>query len=355
VVDEMQELAKQLNIPVRRGSQSEKLIGRAMLRAEADYYDEQACRERKERGLPETAGEFSDQTLEGLRKQLVTMMLAEQGSPSPGVAGPSGDSPPRRQTIAPVEKETNVRRAKFQKKEPEVHDLDPSTPVTQLWQHFLNDRIKAGLKDTRKLASSLNLWTALHGDLPASKWTDEKASELGKIYVTLPNDYSEVTKWPSKDLRAIAKAFQDEILATDDASAKKQLMSSGTKDVTWNRHVAAFNAFWVWAKRNNLVSPKVQNPFAGLRIKIDEDEEVHLGGSEKRRMWEEKPLRKLLSSPLFTGAKSPSRRWIPGEYVKQDTLYWIVLIAGRSSAISSRGVAPNGRSHGRLPCSAHAN
>ena len=56
----------------------------------------------------------------------------------------------------------------------------------------------------------------LHGDLPANKWTDEKAIELGKIYVTLPNDYSEETKWPGKDLRAIAKAFQDEILATDD-------------------------------------------------------------------------------------------------------------------------------------------
>jgi integrase len=100
--------------------------------------------------------------------------------------------------------------------------------------------------------------------------------------------------------------------------------------VTWNRHVSAFRSFWIWAKRNNLLAIKAQNPFTELRIEIDEDEEAHLGGSEKRRMWEEKPLRKLLSSPLFTGAKSPARRWIPGEYVKQDTLYWVVLIAAHT-------------------------
>jgi integrase len=331
VVEDMQELAQELNIPVRRGSQSEKLIGRAMLRAEADFFDELGRRERKERGLP--AGEFSDQSLEELKKRLLTMILAEQGMvPSPGVAGFTADTPSTqlRQTIVPVEKETNFRRAKFQKKEPEVHDLDPGTPVTQLWQHFLNDRIKAGLKDTRKLTSSLNLWTALHGDSPANKWTDEKAIELGKIYVTLPNDYSEEAKWPGKDLRAISKAFQEQILATDDASAKKQLMASGNKDKTWNRHVSAFNSFWVWAKRNNLVSAKIQNPFAGLRLDLDEDEEVHLGGSEKRQMWEDKPLRKLLASPLFTGAKSSFWRWRPGEYVKQDTLYWVVLIAAHT-------------------------
>jgi len=69
IVDEMQELATELNIPVRRGSQSEKLIGRAMLRAEADYFEVLAGRERKERNLPDNT-ELLTLSLDELRARV---------------------------------------------------------------------------------------------------------------------------------------------------------------------------------------------------------------------------------------------------------------------------------------------
>jgi hypothetical protein len=52
VSDELQELSTEIKIPIRRGSVSEKILGREMLRAKADYYEECAHRECKERGLP---------------------------------------------------------------------------------------------------------------------------------------------------------------------------------------------------------------------------------------------------------------------------------------------------------------
>jgi hypothetical protein len=52
VVDELQELSTELTIPIRRGSVNEKMLGREMLRARANYFEECARRECKERGLP---------------------------------------------------------------------------------------------------------------------------------------------------------------------------------------------------------------------------------------------------------------------------------------------------------------
>lgn len=53
VVEEIQNLAEQLDMPIRQGSMSERLIGRELLRAQADYYEQYADQERKERELPD--------------------------------------------------------------------------------------------------------------------------------------------------------------------------------------------------------------------------------------------------------------------------------------------------------------
>lgn len=69
VVDQMHELSAELNIPIKRGSINEKILGREMLRAIANYYEESADRERKERGLPDDP-ELKQLSLDQLRDRV---------------------------------------------------------------------------------------------------------------------------------------------------------------------------------------------------------------------------------------------------------------------------------------------
>jgi integrase len=128
----------------------------------------------------------------------------------------------------------------------------------------------------------------------------------------------------------IANEFQNKIDAETDPERQNQLLISGTKYKTWNRHLSVFNALFPWAASNGLVAHGTPSPFRKLFVWVDEDLDPSKGGSEKRKMWLERQLAKLLSSPLFTGFRSPSRLWMPGDMMVQDALYWVILIVAHS-------------------------
>jgi len=46
----------------------------------------------------------------------------------------------------------------------------------------------------------------------------------------------------------------------------------------------------------------------------------------KRKMWEGEKLRKLFSSPVWTGCKSESRRAEPGTLIIEDEKYWLPIL-----------------------------
>lgn len=48
--------------------------------------------------------------------------------------------------------------------------------------------------------------------------------------------------------------------------------------------------------------------------------------SKTRLPWTEERLAKFLTSPVYTGCKSPKRRWQPGKHIIRDGFYWVPLI-----------------------------
>jgi hypothetical protein len=67
-VDEIQQLATELNIPIKRGSINENILGREMLRAIVDYYEDRVDCERRERGRPDDP-ELKQLSLDQLRQR----------------------------------------------------------------------------------------------------------------------------------------------------------------------------------------------------------------------------------------------------------------------------------------------
>ena len=129
----------------------------------------------------------------------------------------------------------------------------------------------------------------------------------------LPGTYAKCSAWQKLSFAAIIA----------------QVAGSDYKPVaitTLNWHISVLSAFHDWAVRNEL-TPVKDNPVKGLWIAVDADLDIAEGGSQERAMWSEEQLRALLSSPLFLGCRSPSRRHKPGPLVIRDALYWVVLIA----------------------------
>lgn len=210
-----------------------------------------------------------------------------------------------------------------------ARNLSLDTPWDEIWQLFLDDRKKFDRIKERpaKLTSSLNLWQGVHGCAPVWTWTESQAAELRRLFVQLPSKYGQESQWTKlKDLRIIAAAFQSEIEQASTEEEKRQLLASGCKDKTWNRHNSTLRQFWPWAIHNGLIAKDTPNPFEQLHIDLDEDAEPWEGGSQLRMMWEDAPLRKLLNSPLFLGSKSANDRLTPGTCIVRDVLYWGVVI-----------------------------
>lgn len=123
----------------------------------------------------------------------------------------------------------------------------------------------------------------------------------------------------------IAHAFQQEIEQAPSEDEKTSLREKRTARKTWNRHLSMLSEFWKWGKLNALTFPTAPNPFEQFFLIVD-DEPVSEGGSEERKPWREEAMRALFASPLFTGCRSPGRRYVPGNLVIRDALYWVVLI-----------------------------
>lgn len=322
IVDEMQEIAAQLQIPIRRGSKSEVLIGRAMLRAEADYYERQVARERKERGLPSgpdlntvTIQELEAKVSDAIEREFKRGTYAVQATPT--APNHRSDSP----------SSANPRLAKLEKPTSTGEKLDPDLNPSQVWHLFLDERRRAGKKETAsKLTSSLALWQKLHGDIQVRYWNAEMADRLRRLFQLLPSNYATGKEWRSfPKLSDIADEFQQQVQNAATEAERLVLMRTGTKHVTWNRHLSTLTGFWEWAKVKELTAA-VENPFKGLFIETDEDDDVALGGSEDRLKWKSHQIKELFASPLYTGCKSRYRRHTAGPIVIRDALYWVPLI-----------------------------
>ena len=320
--EELRDLSKELGITIRRGSISEKIIARELLRETANYYEQSARRESKEHGLPEPAA-LEAMSPEGLRDLLRERFGDTDPFPRSAVTASSEVETDEQNSIGPA----NRRLAKLNKTLMPNLKLYPGRRASEVWPLFLLYRkeVKKKKETANKLTSSLNLWHALHGDLPVNQWTHDMAERLCRLFLDLPYDYAQSNKWRGyNNIKDIRDAYQNEIENARDED-RLRLKEGGTSITTWNRHNSTLSKFCDWAKLNELTTaPK--NPFDGLWINTSEDDPVADGGSEKRLPWPEEQLRLLFSSPLFTGCKSLHRRHVPGTLVMRDALYWVPLI-----------------------------
>lgn len=328
VNDRITDFGSKFGIDVSPGEINHNIVGRAILEVLADSCMQSAKKSRQNLGCQEThstsdviahPGAWSDASSQSPTRLDDAVPNSMWSFDEPNVA--PDDEPDS-------SREKNPRHARAQKNEPPRRTLDPSTPVSATLELFLHDRKKfLRKKDGRKLKSSFNLWTAFWGDTAVNRWTSAQAADLQRSFLDLPAKYAQSGKWKKVgDLRKVARVFQTEIDAIDDIDEKQALQAQGTAFVTWNRHLSAFNAYWVWAKRNGLLPESAPNPFDGLFLIVDDDLEVWEGGSEERLMWTEKPLRALLASPLIMGSFSSRERFKTGTTLDRDALYWVALI-----------------------------
>ncbi|MEH2509459.1 integrase [Nitrobacteraceae bacterium AZCC 1564] len=320
LVDDLQELATEVKIPIRRGSVNEKIVGREMLRATANYYEVCAHRECKERGLPPPSD------LEALSMDDLRHLLRESWEREPSA---NRQSVPR---VLPPARSEPSRTADPQDRPQQnapSRRTNPNSPASIIWEQFIEDRTVIGKMKEKphKLRSSLKLWEAQNGDIPLSSWTAVAAEDLRRVFVKLPSNYARSKEWRKcNTLTAIAEKFQEHINAASSEDEQSALRKSGTRHATWNRHQSTLAAFWEWGQRNGYTTVQ-ENPFKNLWIEIDEDDAVEEGGSEMRSRWLTPHLKELFASPLYLGSKSLHRRHVPGHVVERDALYWVVLIA----------------------------
>ncbi len=86
---------------------------------------------------------------------------------------------------------------------------------------------------------------------------------------------------------------------------------------TQSLFVEVMATFFRWAIDHELIE---RDPAKGLRLSR--------GGDEERKAFDTAQIKKLLSAPVFTGAKTDKQLWTkPGEVLIADHRYWVPLIA----------------------------
>lgn len=153
VVDGVHEISAELNIPIRRGSVSEKILGREMLRTIANYYEESTDRERKERGLaddPELKNLSLDQlkervskawqrqygTVEATMKPPVTSITLDTGKSTKASSLPDGDGSTKEDFSQSTFSSRLARHEVLSKID---RSLYPDMPTSAVWDEYIFD------------------------------------------------------------------------------------------------------------------------------------------------------------------------------------------------------------------------
>ncbi len=85
-----------------------------------------------------------------------------------------------------------------------------------------------------------------------------------------------------------------------------------------NAYLVAMSTLFNWAKKN--YDNVVNNPFEGIAVKGPKNDK------EKRRAFTSEQIKKIFENPLFSGCRSETQRYIPGEIVIRDAKYWVPIL-----------------------------
>jgi len=157
--------------------------------------------------------------------------------------------------------------------------------------------------------ATYRLFAEICGNKALADYRRADAEQFRKKLSRLPWDYAKAARYRDKTV--------DEILAVAAAQAhtrEVQLLAQRTV----KRHFSTLSVLW---ESSHSAGEVTENIFDRFRFGSTKR------ASELRDMWAEPELKRLFSSPVYTGCKSELRRSEPGGLVLKDERYWLPLIA----------------------------
>jgi hypothetical protein len=190
-----------------------------------------------------------------------------------------------------------------------------------------------------KARVAFRLWNGLMKRIPVQQIVRTHAAEFRDHLDRVPVDWAKASLYRGLSLRdAIEKADRlAEAIAAAPATSgvivfegqrlprrHAERLAMRLHPKTINNHMDFFAGLM-----NRLIQEGTHlgpNPFLGFRYKSAEID--RFGGSRKNRSpWEPEYLARLFASPLWTGCRSPERRYMPGRMVIEDGWWWVPFLA----------------------------
>ncbi len=154
---------------------------------------------------------------------------------------------------------------------------------------------------------TLNLVIDVIGaDKPITSLEQEDVRQVRDTLMKLPSNYMKSKAMQGKSLK--------EVLASDEG---KQMLSLKTQD----KYYSMFRTFLNWCVAEEYI---VAAP--GAKIKITGASKIKANAQDSRHPFSEEQLAHMLTTPLYTGCLSETRRSTPGKQIIRDGKFWIPLI-----------------------------
>lgn len=143
------------------------------------------------------------------------------------------------------------------------------------------------------------------GDRPVSSYTRRDLARFYDLLRALPALYSKKKEWSGLSLAEIVERAK----GTDHPRMTMK---------TVKRHFSALGRLFTYLKR--------RGEYVGENPAHDFEFPEKGRARDKRKMWDGEKLRKLFSSPVWTGCKSERRRSEPGTLIIEDEKYWLPIL-----------------------------
>lgn len=208
-----------------------------------------------------------------------------------------------------------------------------SVTFNEAWATAMDDNLGTSYSDDAEVkwdegkvahaGSTLNLWTAVHGEVALSETTAELAIAFRRSAARLPALYHREKKWRGWSVaEIIADADKEDALGekTDRGNYRK-IRRISLKTV--NRHISTLKTTWQKFVQLRLVPAEVKNPFDSLHTAVRKTTQIIM---EERDQFTFEEIRILFAAPVWTGCRSKSRRRDPGTVIVRDWKYWIPLL-----------------------------
>lgn len=348
VADVIDKYAAKVGIKVVPNSVDERLVGRALLKAFAESFDQAAERFRREimPYLPDPAPDPVEEEcaiLDDLERQMNPAELEDETAAFEatvdqgfGIRVISGTDqvpamvrqPPQTQdaasgSLSTLSQEQQTVPAKGQ-------------PLSDAWQVYTLDQIAVRKRKQGNLIhakSSLKLMIGVCGDRPVTEYTRSDAAGFRRTIGQLPAEYHSERRWRGKSIQEIIElAARIEKSSAERATRKAQRAPMETAIPrmalkTINRHISVLRVLWDWMISHEHLPATTRNVFDGLHTNIKKSRyEIQ----EERDHWPRDLVAALFNSPIWRGCLSRGRRTRPGDLIIRDWKYWIPLIGAFS-------------------------